>query len=87
LAAVDELAGRCGTSLTAIAIRYTQCSRAPVAMIIYCGNAIDYCFMSDALKGVDGLDLVRKRQIPRRTSVTAGFNEDPARIAKADRSH
>jgi Zn-dependent peptidase ImmA (M78 family) len=86
LAAVEELAGRCGTSLTATAIRYTQCSREPVAMIISCGNAIDYCFMSDALKDVDGLDWVRKRQTLPRTSVTAEFNQDTARIARADRT-
>lgn len=58
LAAAERLAGICKTSLTATAIRYTQCTSDPVAIVVSTGGTIDYCFMSDALRDHDGIDSI-----------------------------
>jgi Zn-dependent peptidase ImmA (M78 family) len=85
IAAVENLAAACQTSLTSTAIRYTQCSSEPVAIVVSAGGSIDYCFMSDALRDFDDIDWIRKRQALPRTSATFAFNQDPARVRRADR--
>jgi hypothetical protein len=85
VAAVEYLAGICGTSLTATAIRYTQCTSDPVAIVVSIGGSIDYCFMSDALKDHDGLDWIRRRQAVPRTTPTFVFNRDPDKVRRAER--
>jgi len=85
IAAVEHLAGACQTSLTATAIRYTQCTSEPVAIVVSAGGSIDYCFMSDALRDFDDIDWIRKRQALPRTSATFVFNQDPARVRRAER--
>ncbi len=83
LAAVEGLATLCKTSLHATAIRYTQCTRDPVAIVVSVGNRIDHCFMSDALKVVDGIDWIRKREAVPHTTPTFGFNQDPENVRRA----
>ena len=83
LAAVEQLAALCETSLTATAIRFTQCSRDPVAIVVSTGSHIDYCFMSDALRDFDGIDWIRKRQALPRNSVTFAFNRNPNNVLRA----
>jgi hypothetical protein len=85
LDAIERLSGICKTSLMATAIRYTQCSSEPVAIIVSAGGSIDYCFMSDALKDHDGIDWIRKRQAVPRTSPTFAFNSDPDKVWRGDR--
>ena len=85
IAAIEELAGICKTSLTATAIRYTQCASDPVAIIVSTGGSIDYCFMSNALRDHDGIDWIRKRQAVPRTTPTFAFNRDPDKVRRADR--
>jgi IrrE N-terminal-like domain len=85
IAAIEELAGICKTSLTATAIRYTQCTSDPVAIIVSTGGSIDYCFMSNALRDHDGIDWIRKRQAVPRTTPTFAFNRDPEKVRRADR--
>jgi len=85
LAAIEHLAGICKTSLTATAIRYAQCIRDPVAIVVSSGGTIDYCFMSDALKEYDGIDWIRKRQTVPRTTSTFAFSSDPDKVRRADR--
>ncbi len=85
VAAIEHLAGICRTSLTATAIRYTQCERDPVAIVVSIGGSIDYCFMSNALRDYDGIDWIRKRQAVPRTTPTFAFNRDPAKVRRADR--
>jgi hypothetical protein len=86
LAAVEHLAERCGSSLTATAIRYTQCNSEPVAIVISSGGSIEYCFMSDALRDFDDIDRIRKGQALPRASATFTFNRDPARVRNAERA-
>ena len=85
IAAIEELAGICKTSLTATAIRYTQCTSDPVAIIVSTSGSIDYCFMSNALRDHDGIDWIRKRQAVPRTTPTFEFNREPEKVRRADR--
>lgn len=75
LAAVEALAALCKTSLHATAIRYTQCTRDPVAIIVSRGGVIDHCFMSDALRQLDGIDWLKKREGVPRNTATFAFNQ------------
>lgn len=85
LAAIETLAKLCKTSLHATAIRYTQCTRDPMAIVISVGARIDHCFMSDALKRTSGIDWLRKREAVPRTTPTYAFNQDAVNVAKAVR--
>ncbi len=80
LAAIESLAMLCKTSLHATAIRYTQCTRDPVAIIISHGGTIDHCFMSAALKNIDGIDWLKKRERVPRNTATYAFNQVPDNV-------
>ena len=86
LAAVEYMQERCETSLTATAIRYAQCTGDPVAVVISTGNTIDYCFMSDALKDVGGIDWIRRSQVLPRGTPTFHFNQSEARVQAGERA-
>lgn len=76
LNAIELLAQLCVTSLTSTAIRYAQNSPDAVAIIVSTENIIDYCFMSEALRNLQGLDWLKKSsRIPKNT-VTYEFNQD-----------
>lgn len=80
LAAIERLRELCKTSLHATAIRYTQCTRDPMAIIISAGNRIDHCFMSAALRELQGIDWLRKREAVPRGTPTHAFNQDAKNI-------
>jgi predicted transcriptional regulator len=80
VAAVKHMAALCKTSLHATAIRYTQCTRDPVAIVISVGNRIDHCFMSEALKSVDGIDWIRKHDAVPRNTATFAFNQNAENV-------
>ena len=75
LVAIDALAILCKTSLHATAIRYAQCTRDPVAIIVSRGGIIDHCFMSEALKQLNGIDWIKKREGVPRNTATFVFNQ------------
>lgn len=84
LDAIVFLADLCETSRTATAIRYIQCTRDPVALVVSVGTHVDYCFMSDALRDFEGLNWIRKGEpLPKRTA-SYEFNQDRTRIRAAD---
>lgn len=80
LVAIDALAILCKTSLHATAIRYTQCTRDPVAIIVSRGGIIDHCFMSEALKQLNGIDWIKKREGVPRNTATFAFNQIPTNV-------
>lgn len=80
LAAIETLHGLCKTSLHATAIRYTQCTRGPVAIVISRGGIIDHCFMSDALRDIGGIDWIKKREGVPRNTATFAFNHVPDNV-------
>lgn len=86
LKAIETLQAQCETSLEATAIRYAQTIRDPVAVIRSEGGFIDYAFMSDSLKEFPDLDWIRKGTPLPTGSVTAGFNQDADKIARARRA-
>jgi len=85
LAAVETLATLCKTSLHATAIRFAQCSRDPVAVVVTTGKRIDHCFMSEALKGVKDIDWLRKREAIPADTPTSHFNQDAENVRRARR--
>jgi hypothetical protein len=87
LEAVEAMAGRCVTSLTAAANRYVQKASVPVAMIVSTGPRIEYCFMSKALHDFDGLEWPRKGQPLPGGTRTGLFNADPANVSLARRAN
>ena len=84
LTAIEKLASLCRTSLTATGIRYVQCSRDPLAIVLSTGSQINYCFMSDALKEVKGLNWIRKGEGLSRNTTTFAFNQDVDRVGGVD---
>src|SRR5580698_5317017 len=86
LRAIQKLADRCRTSLTATGIRYAQCSRDPIAVVLSTGDQINYCFMSDTLKEVKGLNWIRKGEGLSKGTATLAFNQDSDRVRRGDRT-
>ena len=76
LDAVRSLSDQCLTSLTATAIRYAQCTRDPLAIVVSTGERINYCFMSDGLKELEGLNWIRKNQPLSENTATFAFNRN-----------
>ncbi len=60
LPAIESLAAKCRTSLTATAIRWAKLTSVPAAVVMTTDNRIDWVFMSKALQEVDGLTWLRK---------------------------
>jgi len=59
LEAIENLAARCKTSLTATAIRYAELTEDAVAVILSTGKKIDYCCLSDTMKSLPNLTWLR----------------------------
>ena len=87
LEAVEGMAHKCRTSLTATAIRYAETASVPVAVVMSAGSTVDYCFMSKSLQDFDGLEWLRKGQPLPDGVETSVFNRDPDNILRARRSH
>lgn len=83
LDAIEALATRCVTSLTATAIRYVQLTDIPVAIVISIGNQIERYSMSDTLKEIPGIDWIRRHTPLPRNSATYVFNQENSNIRNA----
>lgn len=83
--AVNLLAKKCETSLTATAIRYAQRTPDPVAVIVSEGQLIHYCFMSDEFKEINGLTWIRKGKPLPKNTVTSHFNTFPQNIINCNK--
>ena len=86
LGAVEILSELCCTSLTATAIRYAQLSEDAIAVIVSTGVAVDYCFMSDAMKSLSNIDWIKKGALLPLDTVTAKLAGDTERVLKSDRA-
>ena len=80
LKAVEALAGRCITSLSAAANRYIEKAEVSAAMVVSMGQQIDYCLMSSHLRAFKHLDWLRKGQLLPTDSETYEFNSEPQNI-------
>ncbi len=85
LDAVEELSGICKTSLEATAIRYVTLLDVPAAVLRTEGQQIDYCFMSQPLKDIDGLEWIRKQTVVPAGTATERFNSNPVNVNNANR--
>jgi len=86
LSAIEHLAGRCQTSLIATSIRFAQLSDTPIAIVVSTKDRIDYCFMSDELKSLDGIDWIRKGEPLSKNTATFRFNQDAGLVRHASRT-
>lgn len=86
LTAVETLAEKCGTSLTATAIRYATLSKDPIAVVCSKDNRVEFAFMSDILKQRRDLNWIKKNSgIPDGTE-TSRFNKNPMNVTEAKRA-
>lgn len=85
LGCVEQLAKACKTSLTATAIRYSAFTSAGIAIITSTGQTIDWCFMSDGMKGAKGISYLKKGTPVPSGTVTAGFNALPENVRAGKR--
>jgi hypothetical protein len=81
--AIEYLANKCKTSITATSIRYAQFAEYPIAIIMSEGNKVDWCFMSETLKNVKGISGIKKGSLLPLESTTAQFNKNHENISKA----
>jgi IrrE N-terminal-like domain len=86
LATVEKMAGLCRTSLTATGIRCAELSDDALAVIISTGSAIDFCFLSGAMKTLPQLSWLRKGAPVPAGTLTARFNADRRRVLGAERA-
>ena len=83
--AIETLAEKCATSLTATAIRYTVLSDDPIAVVCSKDNRVQFAFISDLLKQRRNLTWIKKNSgIPDGTA-TDKFNRDAKNIAQSKR--
>ncbi|MFZ5503662.1 MAG: ImmA/IrrE family metallo-endopeptidase [Pseudomonadota bacterium] len=83
--AIEKLAERCETSLTASAIRYAELTDAAVAVIISTGSSVNYCFSSRSMRGIRGYKHPIKDSVLPRNSLTRTFNQTGSNIITAQR--
>lgn len=74
LKAIQNLAVICKTSIEATAIKYAEMVDGLAAIIISHDKEIDYCFMSTALRDLDGLEWIKKASLIPQNTITHKFN-------------
>lgn len=83
--AIEKLAERCQTSLTASAIRYAELTDAAIAIVISTGPTVNYCFASRSMRGIRGYKHPVKGSVLPRDSLTRTFNQTENNILSAER--
>lgn len=83
--AIERLAERCQTSLTASAIRYAELTDAAIAIVISTGPTVNYCFASRSMRGIRGYKHPVKGSVLPRDSLTRTFNQTENNILSAER--
>jgi hypothetical protein len=84
--AVKSLASLCNTSITSTAIRFMNFTDDPMAVIVSSKDRVEYCFLSERLKDLRGLEWLKKGDLIAPRSATAKFNKDSANISEARQS-
>lgn len=85
LDAIQIMAGRCETSLTATAIRYQQLTGEAVAVIQSQGTIVDFCCMSDRMLTLKPRRWPAKGDALPRRSATYRLNQKPSSVAASER--
>lgn len=82
-ASIERLAASCGTSLVSSAIRYTDVTAAPIAVIVSRDEHIDFCFCSEEMFEFSGIAAPRAKSAIPRGTVTERFHRNVALIERA----
>lgn len=85
LSAIESMREKCGTSLTATAIQYVKYTDTPIAIVVSIGPRIEYCFISESLQELPGLDWPRKGSLIPAGTATRAFNQDSFKVAAGAR--
>ncbi|HDR9017861.1 ImmA/IrrE family metallo-endopeptidase [Burkholderia multivorans] len=85
LADIESAREACRTSLTSTAIRYAELTDDAIAVILSTGRVIDYCLLSEAMKSLPDLTWLKRGSPVPTNTVTARFNADGSRVARAER--
>lgn len=83
---IDVAASDFKMSVTATSIRYSELTEDAVAVIMSTRKTIDYCFLSEAMKTLPGLNWLRKGSIVPSNTMTSLFNSDPDRVKRRERA-
>jgi IrrE N-terminal-like domain len=83
--AIENVANRCETSLTASAIRYAELTDAAVAVVMSTGETVNYCFPSQSMKAFLGSKRLGKGSILPKDSLTRKFNQVENNVLSAKR--
>lgn len=85
ITAIEKLADRCQTSLTASAIRYAELADAAVAVVVSTGSSVDYCFASRSMRSIRGYKHPLKGSTLPRDTLTRDFNQTESNVIGAQR--
>ncbi len=85
LTAIETLANLFQTSITATAIRFTKFAESAVAVVMSSGKRMEYCFMSDLIRNLQGITWIRKGDFLSKGTTTLKFNENEAFVTEARR--
>lgn len=80
LPALQSLAERCKTSITATAIRFVGHTQDHVAAVMSVGQKIEWCYLSESLRELKGTTWPTKGTLLPPKSETASFNRNPENI-------
>ena len=81
--AINVLAKLCITSITATAIRFSEYSDDPVAIIVGNDGRVGFCSMSETIRTKKGLTWLKAGDSIPLGSTTARFQKDPENIIAA----
>jgi len=84
--AVEDLASKCRTSITATAIRFARLVEDLVAVIMSSDDRIEWCFMSDGLARIKNLRWLKKGSFIPSGTATAEFNKKRMNIINGKRA-
>jgi Zn-dependent peptidase ImmA (M78 family) len=84
--AIEHLAKKFNTSITATAIRYCTFAEDPVAIIMSCGKKVEWCFMSQALSDIPNIGWINKATLIPPNSYTYSFNQNKTNVANANKT-
>jgi hypothetical protein len=81
--AIEFLANKCGTSITATAIRYAEFSEDPVVVIVSSGGMVEYCCLSPAIQELGGITWLKRGDAIPGTTTTGKFQSHAQNILDA----
>jgi len=85
LDAIETMASLCNASMTTTAIRFAQLAPTCMAIVMSSGTTIDYCFMSESLKTMGGVEWLRKNEPIPNGVETGRFNANSGNVEQAHR--